>query len=94
MGKEPAGLVGCPAEQSLAANTERRPAKCRVQRNRRSIEVDIQRGPGDGLILGLSESLLKLPFEELRLNSFLLRTLAEVSLSFGGLPPKELAGAI
>ena len=58
-----------------------------------SIEVDFPRGPSDGLILSFPEGLLKLPFQELRFDSLLLRTLPEVGLSLRRFPPKKLVGA-
>lgn len=59
---------------------------------RKSIEVDFPRGPSDGLILGFPEGLLKLPFQELRLNSLLFRALPEVGLSLRRFPLEELVG--
>jgi len=44
------------------------------------------------LILGFPEGLLKLPFEELRLNPLLFRALPEVGLSSRRFPPEELVG--
>jgi hypothetical protein len=58
-----------------------------------SIEVDFPRGPSGGLILSFPEGLLKLPFQELRFDSLLFRTLSEVGLSLRRFPPKKLAGA-
>jgi hypothetical protein len=89
MSKELAGPLGRSGREIARLEY---PTTGKIPGPRRSIKVDFPGGPSDGLILGFPEGFLKLPFEELRLNSLLFRAMPEVGFSLGCFPPKQLVG--